>query len=139
MRSVPLIDLSFTISTLAPFPPSLAPYLTLPHTPPLPPSLPPASQFDRLSDEFITVGLNTKELLADGIDIIVMKAQTEHHLGFLYADLCLKLSNTPIENLDEGSGKGKVFKKMLLERCQKEFEQVGVGVFAHLSILMGFQ
>ena len=34
--------------------------------------------------------------------------QTEHHLGFIYADLCLKLSNTPIENLDEGEGKGKV-------------------------------
>ena len=64
-----------------------------------------------------------------------MKAQTEHHLGFIYADLCLKLSNTPIENMDEGAGKGKVFKKMLLERCQKEFEQDQEALIAEIEKL----
>ena len=38
----------------------------------------------------------------------------------MYAELCLRLSRTPLEGLGE-TEKGKKFRKILLTRCQDEF------------------
>jgi hypothetical protein len=83
-------------------------------------------KFDRLSDDFMAGGAEGKgstftsvPLLEGAIDIIVDKAQMEQHFGGMYADLCLKMARTPIEELGEEPGsKGKQFKKSLLQRCQ---------------------
>ena len=48
------------------------------------------------------------------------KAQEEVHFSSMYAQLCLSLSNTPLEGLGE-TEKGKKFRKILLTRCQEEF------------------
>jgi len=79
------------------------------------------TKFDKLSDAFIDTGIgNNEECLAGAIRLIVGKAQDEPHFAAMYAALCLKLSKTPMSF--EPEGKRKVFKKMLLVECQKEFE-----------------
>jgi translation initiation factor 4G len=79
-------------------------------------------KFQKLSEEFLNVGFTSVPLLEGAIDIIVDKAQMEHHFGAMYANLCLMLAKNPLAELGEAD-KGKQFKKSLLERCQKEFEK----------------
>lgn len=82
------------------------------------------TKFDKLSDDFIDSGIaRNEECLAGAIGLIVEKAQGEPHFASMYAALCLKLARTPLEGIDNGSKPGKKFKKMLLTRCQEEFEQ----------------
>ena len=81
------------------------------------------TKFDKLSDEFIATGIGRNEkILHDVIWTIVGKAQDEPHFSAMYAQLCLKLSQTPLELEEDAPKKGKKFKKLLLERCQEEFE-----------------
>ena len=81
------------------------------------------TKFDKLSDEFIACGIGRDvETLTGAVGLIVNYAQEQQHFSSMYAGLCLKLANTPMEGIDEGSKKGKKFKKILLERCQTEFE-----------------
>jgi len=83
------------------------------------------TKFEKLSDDFITCGIGRNEkCLRGAIQLIVKKAQDEQHFSAMYASLCLKLAATPMD-FDEGDDekKGKRFKTMLLEECQKEFEQ----------------
>ncbi len=81
------------------------------------------TKFDKLSDDFINCGIGRDiDCLTGAVGLIVNKAQEEQHFASMYAGLCLKLSNTPMEGIDDGTKKGKKFKKILLERCQKEFE-----------------
>jgi len=83
------------------------------------------TKFDKLSDAFIQTGIcRNEECLKGAIGLVVDKAQQEPHFSAMYARLCVKLSKTPMEALGEQEGKkGKKFKKMLLTRCQDEFEQ----------------
>lgn len=81
------------------------------------------TKFDKLSDDFINCGIGRDiDCLTGAVGLIVNKAQEEQHFSSMYAGLCLKMSNTPMEGIDEGTKKGKKFKKILLERCQSEFE-----------------
>jgi translation initiation factor 4G len=83
------------------------------------------TKFDKLSDDFLACGIGRNEkCLRGATQLIVKKAQDEQHFSAMYASLCLKLAATPMA-LDEGDDakKGKKFKKMLLEECQKEFEE----------------
>lgn len=82
------------------------------------------TKFDKLSDEFINCGIGRDvETLTGAVGLIVNYAQEQQHFSSMYAGLCLKLANTPMEGIDESSTKkGKKFKKILLERCQTEFE-----------------
>mmetsp|Transcript_32476 Transcript_32476/g.41716 ORF Transcript_32476/g.41716 Transcript_32476/m.41716 type:complete len:1190 (-) Transcript_32476:330-3899(-) len=91
-------------------------------------------KFSRLSDEFLNVGFTSIALLEGAIDIIVDKAQMEHHFGAMYADLCLKLAKSPLSQLGE-EDKGKQFKKSLLQRCQQEFEKDQKEILAGLNEL----
>jgi len=81
------------------------------------------TKFDKLSDAFINCGIGRDiDCLTGAVGMIVNKAQEEQHFASMYAGLCLKMSKTPMEGIDEGTKKGKKFKKILLERCQSEFE-----------------
>ena len=74
------------------------------------------TKFDKLSQKFIDCGIfTTEESLKGAISLIVDKAQLEPHFSSMYAQLCHKLSL-----YDKQS---KKFRKMLLHRCQEEFEQ----------------
>jgi translation initiation factor 4G len=84
------------------------------------------TKFDVVSDSFIDSGIGRNEkCLSEAISLIVSKAQAEPHFAGMYANLCLKLATTPMAATgdEDRSKKGKRFKKMLLERCQVEFQQ----------------
>eukprot|EP00592_Proboscia_alata_P007131 CAMPEP_0194355702 /NCGR_PEP_ID=MMETSP0174-20130528/3572_1 /TAXON_ID=216777 /ORGANISM="Proboscia alata, Strain PI-D3" /LENGTH=957 /DNA_ID=CAMNT_0039125077 /DNA_START=111 /DNA_END=2984 /DNA_ORIENTATION=+ len=83
------------------------------------------TKFEKLSDAFIATGIASNEVvLGMAIDQIVKKAQREPHFSAMYAALCLKIAQTPMPALcEESHKKGKKFKKMLLSRCQDEFEE----------------
>jgi translation initiation factor 4G len=97
------------------------------------------TKFDKLSDEFMTVGIDTPDLMTRAVEMIVLKAQMEEHFCFMYADLCrkitdkwaekdengLELESETITNAEGDETKkvslGKVFRERLLERCRDEF------------------
>ncbi len=82
------------------------------------------TKFEKLSDDFIATGIGkSEECLNGAIGLIINKAQDEQHFSAMYAGLCLKLARTTFDFEEGHSKKGKRFKKMLLEQCQKEFEQ----------------
>lgn len=84
------------------------------------------TKFEVVSDSFINAGIGrNRKCLSEAISLIVNKAQGEPHFAAMYANLCLKLAITPMAAIGEEaeSKKGKIFKTLLLERCQAEFEQ----------------
>lgn len=70
--------------------------------------------FDSISNKLLNAGI-TADLLADVINLIFEKALFEHKYSKMYADLCVMLANS---NAD-----WKDFKRLLLNRCQEEFER----------------
>ena len=92
-------------------------------------------KFDRLSTEFCALEFSTMERVAGAVDLIVTKAQTESHFVSVYASLCVKLANTPNEALGEDEGSTKKFRRLLLERCQAEFERDHSQTIAELESL----
>mmetsp|Transcript_19316 Transcript_19316/g.28344 ORF Transcript_19316/g.28344 Transcript_19316/m.28344 type:complete len:984 (+) Transcript_19316:164-3115(+) len=81
------------------------------------------TKFEKLSGKFIDSGITrSEELLNQAISIIVTKAQGEPHFCPMYAALCTRLAATPMPCIEPTEKKGKKFKKMLLNRCQHEFE-----------------
>ncbi|KAK7241867.1 translation initiation factor [Aureococcus anophagefferens] len=91
-------------------------------------------KFERLSAEFCALPFDSVALVKGAIDLIVDKAQHETHFVGIYAELCVKLSETPMTGLGEVE-KGKKFRRMLLERCQAEFEMDHSAVQAELEAL----
>lgn len=89
-------------------------------------------KFDRLSEEFVNLDLDSVDLVAGAIDLIVKKAQRETHFVDIYAELCVKLAATPLAGLGE-TEKGKKFRKLLLERCQAEFERDDEALVAEIN------
>jgi len=91
-------------------------------------------KFDRLSAEFCALEFSSPTLVASVLDLIVDKAQNESHFVGIYAELCKKLSETPMAGLGE-TEKGKKFRRLLLERCQAEFERDHASTIAELEQL----
>ncbi|CAM9283329.1 unnamed protein product [Ascophyllum nodosum] len=93
-------------------------------------------KFGKLSVAFMEVGCRDREVVSGVIDMIVEKAQMEHHFSSMYADLCERIARTPLAGLGEdATGKdaakgSKKFRKMLLLKCQEEFEKDWQGLFA---------
>mmetsp|Transcript_2565 Transcript_2565/g.3594 ORF Transcript_2565/g.3594 Transcript_2565/m.3594 type:complete len:452 (+) Transcript_2565:243-1598(+) len=88
------------------------------------------TKFDKLSDEFIATGITkTVDSLNGAIGLIVNKAQGEPHFSSMYAQLCYKLAKMQLEDIEglpekknTPKERKKLFKKLLLTRCQQEFE-----------------
>ena len=77
------------------------------------------TKFEKLSQEFVDTGIGRNPTTLSGaVNMIVDKAQSEPHFSSMYAQLCLFLTKVPME----GAGGRKAFKKLLLSRCQAEFE-----------------
>lgn len=92
--------------------------------------------FERLSDQFLNIGMETEEIMGRVVDLIVSKAQMEEHFCFMYADLCKKITEKWVsEEVPEDQAAaasedtsalpnlGKAFRTRLLTRCQEEFQQ----------------
>ena len=82
-------------------------------------------KFDKLSDAFIDIALFSETVLSQCIKCIMEKAQMEWHFSFMYAQLCCKLAyQAQLEQPnDEDKVHKKMFRKLLLTQCQKQFEQ----------------
>lgn len=99
-------------------------------------------KFDKLSDEFLSLGLHLEEeLMNKTVDMIVKKAQLQQPFAFMYANLCQKITTQWNEIVVEEKEKaaagtngeekekeaeepntyGKMFRAKLLSRCQDEF------------------
>ncbi|GMF41465.1 unnamed protein product [Phytophthora fragariaefolia] len=84
-------------------------------------------KFDKLSDQLIEVAVRGLEVLKGVIEMVIAKAQMEWHFSTMYAELCAKIAQTamPAITLDDNevvTDTHKLFRKLLLQRCQKEFE-----------------
>ncbi|CAK4071397.1 unnamed protein product [Aphanomyces euteiches] len=78
-------------------------------------------KFDRLSDQLIEVAVTNEEVLQGSIDMVVKKAQMEWHFSTMYAELCGKMARTDMPLISDTNA-AKLFRTLLLTRCQKEFE-----------------
>jgi len=79
------------------------------------------TKFEKLSNEFVATGIaRSKKTMEGAVGIVVDKAQSEPHFSSMYAQLCFKLSKKATVL---GDVQRKTFRKLLLTRCQKEFEE----------------
>ncbi|CEG47076.1 eukaryotic translation initiation [Plasmopara halstedii] len=84
-------------------------------------------KFEKLSDQLIEVAVRGLDVLKGVIEMVIAKAQMEWHFSTMYAELCAKIAQTamPAITLEEGevvTNTHKLFRKLLLQQCQKEFE-----------------
>lgn len=84
-------------------------------------------KFDKLSDQLIEVAVRGLDVLKGVIEMVIAKAQMEWHFSTMYAELCAKIAQTAmpaitLEDNEVVTDTHKLFRKLLLQRCQKEFE-----------------
>ena len=80
------------------------------------------TKFDKLSDEFMSAGLDSEELMGRAVEMVVKKAQVEEHFCFMYADLCRKITDEWSSGTTENEESlGRTFRVRLLEFCKEEF------------------
>merc|ERR1712189_94892 len=77
-------------------------------------------KFNRLVEQMKALEINTTDKLRGVIDIIFEKAISEPGFSAAYAKLCFEISQWKL-NLD--GGKNVTFKRLLLNKCQHEFEK----------------
>ncbi|XP_059161943.1 eukaryotic translation initiation factor 4 gamma 2-like [Physella acuta] len=78
-------------------------------------------KFDKLSLELLNVGIETQVILKGIILLIFEKALEEPKYSSLYAQLCHRLcEDSP--NFDPPSSNVSTFRRLLLNKCQDEFE-----------------
>lgn len=85
-------------------------------------------KFEKLSDQLIVVAVRGLEVLKGVIEMVIEKAQMEWHFSAMYAELCAKLAKTSMPAITLADDEvvtdtNKLFRKLLLQRCQKEFEE----------------
>lgn len=79
--------------------------------------------FDKLSQGFLELGIDTEEKLKRMIELIFDKAVDEPAFCDLYAKLCKKMSTISVDVQGPNNEKKKIkFNTLLLERCQTCFE-----------------
>ncbi|XP_065191358.1 eukaryotic translation initiation factor 4 gamma 2-like [Sycon ciliatum] len=80
-------------------------------------------KFDKLCNELVQVGIESKDLLKTVILLIFDKALDEPNYSSMYAQLCVRL-NDEVGTFDNPSGNPSktVFRRLLLAKCRDEFE-----------------
>jgi len=78
-------------------------------------------KFDKLSRNLTNIGIDCKTILKGIIILIFEKAIDEPKYCEIYARLCQKLSQDA-PNFDEPDSKSNTFLRLLLSKCQDEFE-----------------
>jgi hypothetical protein len=81
-------------------------------------------KFDIVSDQIINIGIADEHILAAVISIIFEKALDEPNFGAMYAQLCLRLTQKlHIAQPWTGEGLKNIFRIMLINKCQQEFQK----------------
>jgi hypothetical protein len=82
-------------------------------------------KFDSLFEQLATCGLKCPSHISILMREVFEKATTQHHFIPMYADLCVKLEKDPrIAAVVEEADLPNNFRRLLLNQCQKVFEQV---------------
>ncbi|KAG8175493.1 hypothetical protein JTE90_025507 [Oedothorax gibbosus] len=79
-------------------------------------------KFETLLAQLKGLNIDTEEKLNVVIDLIFEKAVDEPNFSVPYANLCKHLAMIKVPVADQGGGQVN-FRKLLLTKCQKEFEQ----------------
>lgn len=83
-------------------------------------------KFNTLSQKILDCGITNSELLRGVIKLIFEKAILEPKFSAMYAELCKRLEGVKLEDKSDEenpSTKQNTFKRLLLNRCQEEFEK----------------
>ena len=78
-------------------------------------------KFEKLTNQLVNVGIYNVNILRGVIILLFEKALDEPHYSSLYAETCVKL-NAEAPNFEEPGSRGTTFRKLLLKKCQEEFE-----------------
>ncbi|CAB4002307.1 eukaryotic translation initiation factor 4 gamma 2-like, partial [Paramuricea clavata] len=78
-------------------------------------------KFEKLSDELLHVGIDTKFVLKGIILLVYEKALDEPKYSSLYAQLCLRFSELAPNFDDPGKAGHSTFRRLLLKQCEEEF------------------
>ncbi|XP_056906384.1 eukaryotic translation initiation factor 4 gamma 1-like isoform X4 [Takifugu flavidus] len=79
-------------------------------------------KFQQLMKQVMELNIDTEERLKGVIDLIFEKAISEPNFSVAYANMCRCLIGLRVETSDK-TGATVNFRKVLLNRCQKEFEK----------------
>jgi len=82
-------------------------------------------KFDKLTEQFLDLDINTRTDMVSVIDQIFDKALFEPIFGEMYSRLCTRCAEKFPEFPDEQNPEAKphTFKRLLLNKCQEEFEK----------------
>ncbi|KAJ3204859.1 hypothetical protein HDU82_005555 [Entophlyctis luteolus] len=81
-------------------------------------------KFDAISAHFLKLQITDENILRRVINLIFDKALDEHYFQNMYGQLCLKLSNElpKVQAWIDLDAKNNIFRRLLLNKCQEEFE-----------------
>ncbi|KXJ04845.1 Eukaryotic translation initiation factor 4 gamma 1, partial [Exaiptasia diaphana] len=80
-------------------------------------------KFQTLISQVLELDIDTPERLEEIINITFEKAITEPAFSVAYANLCRCLIPTNVKITQDGKEQSLTFRKILLNKCQKEFER----------------
>jgi translation initiation factor 4G len=80
-------------------------------------------KYDALKQELLAIKIPSEEVLKKVIEEMFEKAIMEPNFSDLYADLCKDLSQEFVAEGNEAGIKKEAFKRILLNKCQDEFEK----------------
>jgi uncharacterized membrane protein YgcG len=82
-------------------------------------------KFDKIGEQFLVMDISTPNVLKKTIELIFEKALDEYHFQSMYGRLCHKLSNElpKVQTWIDIDAKNNVFRRLLLNKCQEEFEK----------------
>jgi len=82
-------------------------------------------KFDKLCEQFLDLEIESRASMVSVIDLVFDKALFEPVFGTMYSSLCVRCAEKFPEFPDEKnpSGKPHTFKRLLLNKCQEEFEK----------------
>jgi len=85
-------------------------------------------KFEKLTDQFLELEITCRTDMIAIIDLVFDKALFEPIFGFMYSQLCVRCAEKFPEFPDESNPDAKphTFKRLLLNKCQEEFEKENV-------------
>ena len=85
-------------------------------------------KFEKLTDQFLELEITCRTDMIAIIDMVFDKALFEPIFGYMYSQLCVRCAEKFPEFPDENNPEAKphTFKRLLLNKCQEEFEKENV-------------
>ncbi|XP_029945098.1 eukaryotic translation initiation factor 4 gamma 3-like [Salarias fasciatus] len=78
-------------------------------------------RFNRLVEQVLELNIDSEERLNGVVDLVFEKAIDEPSFSVMYGQLCHRLAHLKVQ-MAEKAGSPVTFRRLLLNRCQKEFD-----------------